>query len=191
MARHIVAAVREIPPGERKLVELEGRSIGVFNIGGEFYALRNRCPHQGGPMCAGELTGFTIADAPRAYRYERKGEILRCPWHNWEFDVKTGQSWVDPARVRVRAYDTLVARGGDLQAAGASAVQPGTSAAQPGTSAAQPDASAVQSGPHPVQAPAVNPETADAQAGGRQPGPYTAETYSTAVEEEFVVVDLG
>ena len=58
MARYIVAAVEEIPPGERKIVELAGRSIGVFNLGGEFFALRNRCPHQGGPLCAGSLGGL-------------------------------------------------------------------------------------------------------------------------------------
>ena len=58
MGRHVVAAVSEIPPGERKLVECEGRSIGVFNVKGKFYALRNRCAHQGGPLCQGRLTGF-------------------------------------------------------------------------------------------------------------------------------------
>ena len=47
MAKHIIGTVDEIPPGERKLVTIEGREIGVFNIRGEFYALRNRCPHQG------------------------------------------------------------------------------------------------------------------------------------------------
>ena len=55
MARHVVARVDEIPPGERKIVEVAGRSIGVFNVGGEFFALRNRCPHQGGPLCEGRL----------------------------------------------------------------------------------------------------------------------------------------
>jgi 3-phenylpropionate/trans-cinnamate dioxygenase ferredoxin subunit len=108
MAKHVVGMVEEIPPGERKIVELAGRSIGVFNVGGEFYALRNTCPHQGGPLCQGQLTGFVMARVPGEYTYTRRGEILRCPWHGWEFDVKTGQSWFDPQQTRVRAYPVTV-----------------------------------------------------------------------------------
>jgi 3-phenylpropionate/trans-cinnamate dioxygenase ferredoxin subunit len=108
MAKHVVGLVEEIPPGERKIVEIAGRSIGVFNVGGEFYALRNTCPHQGGPLCQGRLTGFVMARVPGEYSYSRRGEILRCPWHGWEFDVKTGQSWFDPVQTRVRAYAVTV-----------------------------------------------------------------------------------
>ncbi|HZS88831.1 MAG TPA: Rieske (2Fe-2S) protein [Chloroflexota bacterium] len=111
MARHVVATVDEIAPGERKIVEIAGRSIGIFNVGGEFFALRNRCPHQGGPLCRGVLWGSVTASAPGEYDYSRPGEILRCPWHGWEFDVRTGQSWVDPARLRVRRYEVMVERG--------------------------------------------------------------------------------
>src|SRR6187402_1381634 len=108
MAKYVVGAVEDIPPGERKIVEIAGRSIGVFNVGGEFYALRNTCPHQGGPLCQGQLTGFLMARVPGDYSYTRRGEILRCPWHGWEFDVKTGQSWFDPTQTRVRAYSVTV-----------------------------------------------------------------------------------
>lgn len=108
MGKHVVAMVDEIPPGERKIVEVAGRSIGVFNVGGEFYALRNICPHQGGPLCEGRLTGFIMARVPGEYTYTRRGEIVRCPWHGWEFDVKTGQSWFDPVQTRVRAYPVTV-----------------------------------------------------------------------------------
>lgn len=108
MARHVVATVDEIPPGERKIVEVAGRSIGVFNVRGEFFALRNRCPHQGGPLCAGRLSGFLTGAVPGEYQYSREGEILRCPWHGWEFDIRTGQSWFDPARTRVRRYAVSV-----------------------------------------------------------------------------------
>lgn len=108
MAKHIVATIDEIAPGERKIIDVAGRSIGVFNINGEFFALRNTCPHQGGPLCAGQLSGFLMAETPGRYTYTRRGEILRCPWHGWEFDVKTGQSWWDPATTRVRSYDVHV-----------------------------------------------------------------------------------
>jgi nitrite reductase/ring-hydroxylating ferredoxin subunit len=108
LAKHRVAKVGEIPPGGRKIVEVAGRSIGVFNIGGEFFALRNQCPHSGGPLCEGVLSGFLRSDAPGEYDYVRRGEILRCPWHQWEFDVRTGQSWFDPVKMRVRRYETSI-----------------------------------------------------------------------------------
>ena len=102
MAKHVVAAVSDIPPGTRKLAQVNGRAIVVFNLGGEFFALNNRCPHRGGSLCHGVQTGLVEASEPGRYRYSRKGEMIKCPWHGWEFDVRTGQSWCDPARVRVR-----------------------------------------------------------------------------------------
>jgi 3-phenylpropionate/trans-cinnamate dioxygenase ferredoxin subunit len=108
MTRYVVATVEEIPPGGRKIVEIAGRSIGVFNLDGEFFALRNRCPHQGGPLCTGSLGGLITSSIPGEYDYSRAGEMVRCPWHGWEFDIRTGQSWFDPARVRVRRYDVTI-----------------------------------------------------------------------------------
>jgi 3-phenylpropionate/trans-cinnamate dioxygenase ferredoxin subunit len=112
--RHVVAAVAEIPAGERKLVTVAGREIGVFNVGGDFYALANRCPHEGGSLCEGFVTGIARSDGPNNYRMERKGEFLRCPWHGWEFDIRTGQSWCDPQTVRVRQFAVKVEHGEDL-----------------------------------------------------------------------------
>ena len=57
--KHVVAAVSEIPPGGRKLVEADGRAIVVFNLAGEFFALSNRCPHRGGSLCEGTLIDAT------------------------------------------------------------------------------------------------------------------------------------
>lgn len=112
--KYVVATVDEIPPGERKVVEVAGRSIGVFNLQGEFFAIRNRCPHQGGPLCQGRAAGLVASSAPGEYSYTRPGEIIRCPWHGWEYDLKTGQSWFDPRSVRVRAYEVTVAPGQEL-----------------------------------------------------------------------------
>ena len=55
--RRVACAVRDVPPGERRIVEIEGRSIGVFNVDGRFYALHNGCPHKGGPLCEGRVGG--------------------------------------------------------------------------------------------------------------------------------------
>lgn len=111
MVKHVVAAVSEIPPGERKLFTIRGRQIAVFNLGGEFFGLFNRCPHQGGPMCEGIQTGLIQADGPGEYRFTRQGEILRCPWHGWEFDIRTGRSFFDPSKVNLRSYPVEVAEG--------------------------------------------------------------------------------
>ena len=114
MARTVVATVEEIPPGGRKIVEVAGRSIGVFNVDGEYFALRNRCPHQGGPLCSGKLAGLVQSTVPGDYSYSRPGEMLRCPWHGWEYDIRTGQSWWDPGRTRVRSYDVTIEAGGQI-----------------------------------------------------------------------------
>jgi nitrite reductase/ring-hydroxylating ferredoxin subunit len=111
MARHVVAAVGEIAPGGRKLVKVAGRAVVVFNLGGEFFALGDRCPHKGGSLSQGKLTGLVESSEPGEYRYSRHGEILRCPWHSWEFDVRTGRSWCDPERLRARNYAVSVEPG--------------------------------------------------------------------------------
>jgi nitrite reductase/ring-hydroxylating ferredoxin subunit len=117
MARYVVAEAGEIPPGGRKIVEVAGRSIGIFNIGGEFFALRNRCPHQGGPLCEGKTWGALVADRPGEFHYSRPGEILTCLWHGWEYDIRTGQSWCAPERLRVRRYEVAVEAGAEIVAA--------------------------------------------------------------------------
>ena len=106
-----MAPAAEIAPGERKLVSVAGRSIGIFNLGGEFFALLNRCPHQGGSLCRGQQVGLLLSREPGQYHYSRPGEMLRCPWHGWEFDIRTGQSWCDPKRTRVKSYPVAVEPG--------------------------------------------------------------------------------
>lgn len=108
MDRHIVGRVSEMPPGERKIVEVKGRSIGVFNVHGNYYALRNACPHQLAPLCLGAIKGMAMPSQPGEYIWAREGEILRCPWHGWEFDITTGRSIFNPHRMRVKSYEVTV-----------------------------------------------------------------------------------
>ena len=90
---------------------MNGRSIGIFNVAGTFYALWSSCPHKAAPLCRGQLTGLIRGPAPYQYVVERQGEILRCPWHGWEFDVTNGQSVFNPYRMRVKCYDVTVESG--------------------------------------------------------------------------------
>jgi 3-phenylpropionate/trans-cinnamate dioxygenase ferredoxin subunit len=103
-----ICRVAELPAGERKIVNVDNKSIGVFNVLGKFYALRNICPHQFAPLCEGTITGTTLPSKPGEYHYDREGEIIRCPWHGWEFDITTGKSIFNPHKVKVRSYDVSV-----------------------------------------------------------------------------------
>jgi len=161
--RWIVATVDEVPPGGRKCVVVGDREIGIFNVRGEFFALRNRCPHQGGPLCIGRLAGFLRSSQPGEYIYSRAGEMVRCPWHGWEFDIRTGQSWFDP-KLRVRRYEVQVAPGSALIPAALEGTLPG-------------------------EAPAGDAERPEGME-GLEPGPYVAETYPVSVEREYVVVEV-
>jgi nitrite reductase/ring-hydroxylating ferredoxin subunit len=114
MAKHVVAPATDIPPGGRKLVQVNGRAVVVFNVNGEFFALNNRCPHRGGNLSQGVTTGLVLSREPGDYQYTRKGEIIRCPWHSWEFDIRTGQSWCDPGKVKARRYQVSVEHGATL-----------------------------------------------------------------------------
>jgi nitrite reductase/ring-hydroxylating ferredoxin subunit len=86
----------------------------VFHVNGEFFALLNRCPHAGAPLDKAACVARLTSSEPGVYQRSRIGESLRCAWHGWEFDMRNGQSWFDPKRVRVRAFPVAVARGEDL-----------------------------------------------------------------------------
>jgi nitrite reductase/ring-hydroxylating ferredoxin subunit len=111
MARHVVATTSEIPAGGNKVVTVGGREIVVFHVNGEFFALLNRCPHEGAPLAKAACVALLQSEEPGQYRRSRVGELLRCPWHGWEYDMRTGQSYLDPKRTRVRAYPVAVEAG--------------------------------------------------------------------------------
>ncbi len=100
----------DLLPGERRLVEVNGRQIGVFNVAGSYFALHNRCPHMAGNLCAGIVTGTALPSADFVFTYGRQGEIIRCGWHGWEFEIATGRCLVDQ-RVRARTYPVIVENG--------------------------------------------------------------------------------
>ena len=87
-----VAQTSELSPGTGKVVEAEGRNVAIFNVEGTFYAIDNTCTHRGGPLGEGELNG----------------EIVTCPWHGANFNVKTGAVTNPPARAGVRSFPVKV-----------------------------------------------------------------------------------
>ena len=123
MARHVIGLAASFEPGEQRLVTVGGRRIAVFLVDGEFRALKDTCPHQGASLACGTVVGALSADGPDSIQYDGERRLVKCPWHGWEFDLKTGQSWFDPKRERVRAYPLSVESGDTLLAA--SGLQPG------------------------------------------------------------------
>lgn len=107
-SKHTVCRLSELPPGERRFITVGRRSIGVLNVGGALYALRNSCPHQGAPLCTGLIQGTTLPGKPYELVYGREQEIIKCPWHGWEFEIATGRSVFNPHKVRVKSYDVTV-----------------------------------------------------------------------------------
>jgi nitrite reductase/ring-hydroxylating ferredoxin subunit len=114
LAKYVVAEAHDIAPGERRRVDVRGRMLVIFNLDGEFFAMSDRCPHQGGPLSQGRLTGRISSSAPGEYCYSRRGEVIRCPWHAWEYDVRTGRSQCDPRRIQVRRFEVNVETGARL-----------------------------------------------------------------------------
>jgi nitrite reductase (NADH) small subunit len=94
-----VASISELSVGSSKTVEVQGKVIALFNVGGRIYALDNTCLHQGGPLGEGRL----------------EGEVVTCPWHMWEFNVRTGEKVGEPS-LRVATYPVQV-DGDDIKVA--------------------------------------------------------------------------
>ena len=91
-----VARDSEIAEGQRKVIAAGDAEVGVFRVDGELYAWRNHCPHQGGPVCQGRMMKRVeerLDDDKRSLgiHYAAAGLNIVCPWHGYEFDVKTGR----------------------------------------------------------------------------------------------------
>jgi len=93
-----VAKTSELPPGEGRVVVVQGHPVALFNVDGRFYAVSNVCLHRGGPIGEGFLD-----DA-----------VVTCPNHGWEYDVRTGTNLANPMarlrtfEVRIEGDDVLV-----------------------------------------------------------------------------------
>lgn len=90
-----VARLDELPLGALKLVAAEGRDILLVNLDGTVCAIDNTCPHNGGPLNRGRIEGGGV----------------RCPWHQWTWDPRTGRALSPPSDWRVRRYQVVVESG--------------------------------------------------------------------------------
>lgn len=114
MPKYVLGRVTDHPPGTQRTVRVGDISVGVFNVEGSFYAVLNRCPHQGGPLARGSVVGLLESSCPGEFDYDPSRKFVKCPWHGWEFDLTNGKSWFDPQRERVKPYEVKVERGQEL-----------------------------------------------------------------------------
>jgi nitrite reductase (NADH) small subunit len=77
---HKVASLADISPGTAHELTAGGRVIALFNVDGTLFAVDGICPHAGGPLGEGDLSG----------------PVVTCPWHGWQFDVTTGCNALNP-----------------------------------------------------------------------------------------------
>ncbi len=112
-----VGPVQDIPEGGGVLVVAAGTEVGVFRVRGSVHAYENRCLHQGGPVCTGEIVGRyeQVLDRDRTVIGERfvdEEPRIACPWHGWEYDLETGRCTAD-RRFRLRRFPVVI-RDGDV-----------------------------------------------------------------------------
>ena len=109
--KHRIGPVEELQGEGCHRVQVGGRQIALFSVGGRFYAVRDRCPHKGASLCGGTIGGTFLASSPQEYLYGQQDQVLRCPWHGWEFDLESGRSLLEPNDVSVRTYPVSVEDG--------------------------------------------------------------------------------
>jgi nitrite reductase (NADH) small subunit len=106
-----VGAAEELRREGCRVVDVEGRPVGVISVGDAFYGISDRCPHMGASMCAGSLDGTLLPSAPHELVYGLDQRVIRCPWHGWEFDLESGRSLLEPRRFGLKTYEVTEADG--------------------------------------------------------------------------------
>ena len=111
LVRQHVGTVDDFEPDRFRVFELQGRPVGVVRTEQGFYAVRNRCPHQGANICAGLVTGTMEPSAPGEFSFSDERLVVVCPWHRWEFELATGESYGRVTGKRLVTYEVEVEDG--------------------------------------------------------------------------------
>jgi nitrite reductase/ring-hydroxylating ferredoxin subunit len=108
---HRVAAVADVPSDRPLIVTVGSLELGIYRIGDDIVAWRNHCPHMAAPVCRGQVTGTRLPSARYAYELGLDGRVQQCPWHGWEFDLRTGEHLAAGSTARLRGYPVEVRDG--------------------------------------------------------------------------------
>jgi nitrite reductase/ring-hydroxylating ferredoxin subunit len=106
-----IGPAEEFMVGTHHIVEINGRSVGIYSTDGGMYAVLNRCPHALAPICLQPLSGTFLPSAPGEISYGMNNLILRCGWHAWEYDVRTGEAIFGTDRRRLATFPVAVVDG--------------------------------------------------------------------------------
>jgi nitrite reductase (NADH) small subunit len=107
-----VGQVDEFPVGKCRIMKIGDVEIGVVRLAnGEMHAVRNRCPHKGAPICKGIVGGTWPPTPVGSLDFERDGEVLVCPWHGYEYDLKTGMELYHERPTKLTKYQTSIESG--------------------------------------------------------------------------------
>lgn len=120
-----LGSAADFPEGAVRIVQAGRHSVGVVRWRGHFYAVRNICPHQGGPACEGKFGPRLTADENHSLQTDDEVPVVSCAWHGWEFDARTGQSLWDE-RYKIKTWPLVVDSGRVLLDGIASAEQEST-----------------------------------------------------------------
>jgi nitrite reductase (NADH) small subunit len=95
MKSYMVGKVGELADGERRVISCDGTEVGVFVVDGELVAWYNQCAHRGGPVCQGRIYRRVVEPVDeehktRMLQHDPVAKNIVCPWHGWEFDLRTG-----------------------------------------------------------------------------------------------------
>jgi nitrite reductase/ring-hydroxylating ferredoxin subunit len=107
---HHVIATSDLGVGDHVLVEIDGIEIAVYRTADGYHAVGNFCVHQGGPVCEGPVSGKLTENEDGRLQYDDREQVVRCPWHGWEFDIESGEHLARP-QYRLPTYDTMVENG--------------------------------------------------------------------------------
>ncbi len=111
---HKVGHLNDIPENDALTVDIEGRPIGIFKVGEKVVAVKNLCPHKRAPLARGTVQGTMLPTACAGeYQYGMEEQVLKCPWHGWEFDLETGKCLFGVSNSRIKIYDVSV-KDGDI-----------------------------------------------------------------------------
>lgn len=106
-----VGTIEELRSEGCRVIDVNGRPVGVISVGEEFFAIGDRCPHMGASMCTGSLGGTFVASDPHELVFGMADRVIRCPWHGWEFDLESGRSLLEPERAGLKTYRVTQADG--------------------------------------------------------------------------------
>ncbi|WP_343559608.1 Rieske (2Fe-2S) protein [Kiloniella sp. b19] len=105
--KHFACKAEQVSAEKATIVSVNNLSVGVFKLDDGFHALLNVCPHKGAALCEGPQCGTTRETDKEEFVYDKAGELVRCAWHGWEFDIRTGEFLVDP-KIRARSFPVTV-----------------------------------------------------------------------------------